>query len=354
MHAYLFDAELVRVAIVLGIVVSILFYDRYGVTTGGAIVPGYLALFVPSPGYLVTTMVLAGVTYWIVQKHLRPRFMLWGRRLFEAEILTALVLQGLWLGFLYLVTPHVHQFTLFYGIGFLVPGIIAHDMGRQKIKATIQAALICAFIVFSVITLLGAVRNILGLPASLLGSMYSLQTYAYPTEWLLAGISLGVLVSIFLYHAKFLKRVLLPNALRTGGFVTAGYLALFVFRPLDLLFVSVCSTITYLIVTKYLMKQAILFGRSKMAAMFLTGFIVTWLAELLVFASDLPYIPWAGFTAVTPTVVALLANDAQRQGPIRTFTGVTVATVAVLFVMVSIKGTYDWLLYSDIILTFTR
>jgi len=49
MHAYAYDTELVRIAIVLGVVVSMLFYDRYSVTTGGVIVSGYLALFL-APG----------------------------------------------------------------------------------------------------------------------------------------------------------------------------------------------------------------------------------------------------------------------------------------------------------------
>ena len=60
MHEYAYDTELVRLAILLGVVVSMLFYDRYGVTTGGAVVPGYLALFVSRPSHIVVTVVMAG------------------------------------------------------------------------------------------------------------------------------------------------------------------------------------------------------------------------------------------------------------------------------------------------------
>jgi poly-gamma-glutamate biosynthesis protein PgsC/CapC len=342
MHDYLYDVEIVRIALVLGIVVSILFYNKYGVTTGGAVVPGYLALFIPAPGYVFMTLLMATITYWIVQNYLRPRLMLWGRRLFEAEILVALALQGLWLGILFLFTPNMYQLSLLYGIGFLIPGIIAHDMGRQRVSATIQAAVICAFIVFGVITLIGAVRDLAGLPTSLLPPVYQAQAYAYPIEWLLLGITVGVLLSIALYHLNIFQRVLLVNALRTGGFITAGYLALFVNRPADLLFVIVCSGITYLIVTRYLMKKAILFGRSKMAAMFFTGFIVTSLAEVAIAVSGVNYVPWAGFTAITPAIVALLANDAQRQGPQRTFIGVGIATVAVFIVMLAVSIVHNW------------
>jgi hypothetical protein len=181
-----------------------------------------------------------------------------------------------------------------------------------------------------------------GLPTSLLPPVYQAQAYAYPIEWLLLGITVGVLLSIALYHLNIFQRVLLVNALRTGGFITAGYLALFVNRPADLLFVIVCSGITYLIVTRYLMKKAILFGRSKMAAMFFTGFIVTSLAEVAIAVSGVNYVPWAGFTAITPAIVALLANDAQRQGPQRTFIGVGIATVAVFIVMLAVSIVHNW------------
>lgn len=349
MHSYLFDTELVRISIILGIVVSILYYNMFGVTTGGAIVPGYLALFIPSPGHIVATLLLAILTYWLVQKFFRPRFMLWGRRLFETEVLVALGLQAIWLGLLFFLSPYIHALSLLYGIGFLIPAVIAHDMGRQHIKATLQAAIICALIVFGILTLIGAAREIFGLSDTLIPPVYYPQTYAYPVDWLLLGISVGVLISIILYRYNVLHRVLLGDALRTGGFVTAGYLALFVTRPLDLLFVIVCAGVTYLIVTKIFMKHAILFGRSKMAAMFLTGFIVTWLAEILLSWSSLQYIPWEGFSAITPAIVSLLANDAQRQGPPRTFAGVGIATLMVAGTMIGLHEVYTWLLQSDYI-----
>ena len=86
MHDYLYDPELVRLAIMLGIIASMVFYNRYGVTTGGIVVPGYLALFVLSPTHIAATFLIALLSFWVVQGYLRPRLMLWGRRLFESEI----------------------------------------------------------------------------------------------------------------------------------------------------------------------------------------------------------------------------------------------------------------------------
>jgi poly-gamma-glutamate biosynthesis protein PgsC/CapC len=334
-HEYAFDTELVRLAILLGVVVSMLYYERYGVTTGGAIVPGYLALFIARPTQIAATYLVATITYWIVQKHLRPRWMLWGRRLFESEILVSLVLQSISVGFLLIAVSYFPQVALLIGIGFLLPGIIAHDMGRQGVRTTIWASLVCTLIVFGIVILIGAVRDMVGYSFSLSAIEYQplKNIYAYPSEWLLLAIVLSVLTSIALYHGGFFKQTLLPNSLRTGGFVTAGYLALFVTRPLDLLFVVFCATVSYLIVTKYLMKKAILFGRSKLAIMVLTGMAITWLVEIIITLSESTYVPWLGFGAITPTVVALLANDAQRQGPIQTLLGSGLSTLIVFVLM---------------------
>lgn len=335
MYEYAFDTELVRIALILGLITSMVFYNRYGVTTGGAIVPGYLALFVPHPTMIITTLLVAIVTYQLVQRWLRPRFMLWGRRLFETEIIVALSLQILIHGVLFFAVSYDPQLAVLYGIGFVLPGVIAHDMGRQKAPVTIMAAVTCALVVFGIVTLIQATRDLFGLSVPLgdvpLGTRG--LSYTYSPDWLLFGVGVSVLSSIGLFHSDILPRQLFNRSLRRGGFVTAGYLALFVVRPLDILFVLVCAGITYLIVTRVLMQRAILFGRAKLSAMFLTGMTVTWLGELLLYASGLGFVPWLGFNAIAPTIVSLLANDAQRQGPARTLLGAAISTGIVFVVM---------------------
>ena len=351
LHDYPFDAEMVRLAILLGVVVSMLFYDRYHVTAGGAIVPGYLALFVPRPSHIVVTLLSAIATYWIVQRHLRPRYMLWGRRLFETEVLVALLLQSVWIGFLLWSTPWMPQSVILYGIGFVLPGIMAHDMGRQGVRTTVAAALLNGFIVFGLITLIEAFRELLRSPSFLPSEVYPVRPggYAYPPEWLLIGVLISVLMSMALYHRMPFRLPLLrqrwrSQSLRAGGFVSAGYLALVANRPADLLFVAVCGGITYAVVTHFLMRQAILFGRTKMAAMFLTGMVITWLGEIGIVLSGLDYVPWAGFNAIAPTIVALVANDAQRQGVPQTLIGVGVSTFGVLLIVSLLQFVYRALL----------
>src|SRR5574342_80620 len=97
MYDYSLSDELARLTVILGIVVSTIIYKRTGLTLGGVIVCGYLALFVGQPIHILVTLVIAYLTYQIVYKILQKRFMLNGRQLFEVEILVGLVFQVLWI-----------------------------------------------------------------------------------------------------------------------------------------------------------------------------------------------------------------------------------------------------------------
>lgn len=340
MHNYAFDTELARLAIALGVAASMLYYERFGVTTGGVIIPGYLALFVTQPTQIVVTLLIGVATFWIVQRLLRPRLMLWGRRLYEAEVLTALVIQLIWGLVLMSIAPLAPAVLALYGIGFVLPGIVAHDMGRQGVQATITAAVICALVVFGLVVVVESLQSLWSLPDWIAKADVSSmrRQYAYPVEWLPVGVTFSVLVSMMLYHQlPLFQGGLLPESLRAGGVVTAGYLALFILSPPDLLFIAVSSLLTYLIVTKLFMRWTILFGRSKVAAMFLTALLTTWTLELAISMTATGYVPWRGFNIIVPTVAALLANDSQRQGLGRTAIGTTLATAGVFVLMLGVQ-----------------
>ena len=87
MRDYVFRPEVVRVALVVGVVTSVLFYERVQLTTGGAIVPSYLALALPQPLFALTTVAAGYATYVVVHHGLARRVILYGRRKFEIEVL---------------------------------------------------------------------------------------------------------------------------------------------------------------------------------------------------------------------------------------------------------------------------
>jgi poly-gamma-glutamate biosynthesis protein PgsC/CapC len=334
---YVFDAELVRLAIFLSAVISVLVYERWGLTTGGTIVAGYLALFVTRPTHILITILIATITFLFVHRVLRPRWMLWGRRLFEVEIVVALVLQSAWFITLALLSQYHVEVSFLYGIGFLLPGIMAHDMGRQGAWLTVRLVVLSALAIFVMLMIVGVVRDFLGAGDITQGGITeSVGTLAYPVNWLVIGVVFSVVINIWLYHRMNASGDAADDSIRTGGFVTAAYLALFLTKPIDLVVILLCSVVTYLLVVHVFMKQAILFGRSKLVTMFLTAIIVTSGAELLIVAVTGGFVPFVGFNAIIPTIVALLANDAQRQGVRQTVVGAGAATLGVFAAMLAL------------------
>lgn len=324
MHEYLFRPEVVRVALVLGVVISMLFYERVQLTTGGAIVPAYLALHLPAPLFVVSTLVAGYLTYVLVSVVLSRRVILYGRRKFEVEILVGLTIVmvlafvGAWLGAL---DPVLLGLS---GIGFLVPGIIAHDMYRQRPGKTVVAVLgtsamlaVFIYVFASLIEIAPIDRRSAVVPlASVTG---------YPVELLLVGAAASVGVGMLVF-AKL--------GLRSGGFISGAYIALVVPRWLDLVFAGVVALATWFVVVHLLMPRLLLFGRRKLSTMVLVGAILAWSAELAVIAvTDGDYVPWRGLVVITFMVPALLANDAQRQGWEETLWGSGLTAVGVYGLM---------------------
>lgn len=112
----------------IGLIVGFLFYELVGYSPGGVVAPGYLALFVGEPLRILTTVVLA-VIVWSLLELLSARLIVYGRRRFLLALL---------LGFCgkfaldYWVQPAVGLTLDLQSIGYIIPGLIAHEMVRQR------------------------------------------------------------------------------------------------------------------------------------------------------------------------------------------------------------------------------
>lgn len=319
MAEYAVQPEVARVAIVFGVILSMLFYERVQLTTGGAIVPAYLALAATRPLAIIVTVGAGYLTYLVMTKVVAKRKILYGRRKFETEVLVGL-------GIILIATVaarllgHLDPWLLgLAGIGFLIPGIIAHDMTRQRPGKTLAAISIVTVMLVILVQLLSRVMSIApgqSEPEPVLASVLG-----YPREVLLVAVALSVVIGMFVF-AQF--------GLRSGGFISGAYLALVSPRWPDLIFTALVAVITWAVVVHVLMPRLLLFGRRKLSTMILIGALFGWSAELAMRAiTHGEYIPWSGLTVATLMVPALIANDAQRQGWERTLwgTGLTAAGV---------------------------
>src|SRR5260370_31020026 len=87
-----FNSEVLTIGVFIGIVVSMIFYERELLSPGGVVVPGYTALFlITNPIIVVYTLFIALLTGLIVKRAARITI-LFGRRRFAATMLLALTL----------------------------------------------------------------------------------------------------------------------------------------------------------------------------------------------------------------------------------------------------------------------
>jgi gamma-polyglutamate biosynthesis protein CapC len=139
--------ELLPLSVGIGLVISLLFTEMFGIAAGGMIVPGYLALSLTRPLDVALTIGAGFATFAIV--HTLSSFVIvYGRRRTVLMILVG-----------YLVGMVVRWSTGSFAsvggielqvIGFIIPGLIAIWLDRQGIVETL-AALITASVVVRLI-----------------------------------------------------------------------------------------------------------------------------------------------------------------------------------------------------------
>jgi poly-gamma-glutamate biosynthesis protein PgsC/CapC len=141
--------ELLPLSVGIGLVISLLFAETFGLAAGGMIVPGYVALRLTHPLDVVAT-VAAGLATWAIVRGVSSFAIVFGRRRTVLMILVGYLVGMLvrWSG-----DAFGHQSFELEVIGFIIPGLIALWLDRQGIVETI-AALVTASVVVRLILVL--------------------------------------------------------------------------------------------------------------------------------------------------------------------------------------------------------
>ncbi len=334
MHDYLLSSEWVRFAFVLGVAVSMVMYEKRHLTTGSIVVPGYIAVFIIHPLVIVATFLNAFATYLIVNRLLRRYFLLYGRTKFTLLAIISTSIQTLLLR----LTPSgpwlwEGDIPLFIGVGYVVPALIAHDMARQGVGKTTKSVLMSGVIVAIPI----AIALVLDLPGvNELAPVDGFGRVAIPVSWLPLAIVLSIVASWAVAH---------NYGLRSGGFVGAAFVGMFMADPWQVVIAVAIALVTYVIVARFLMKHMILFGRRKFSSMLLVSASISWsglwIGDRFLDATWEQHLG-VGSLALTPLLLpGLLANDAQRTSPKRVFQGLVVAGLHVVSTTLWIRSMFD-------------
>jgi gamma-polyglutamate biosynthesis protein CapC len=140
---------LLTAALVIGVAVSLLLTELVGLTAGGIVVPGYVALLLDRPGALLGFLIVAFASYGVILL-LSTRLMLYGTRRFAVAVLVGMTLS---LGAQWVRPLFDLPFVEWVGLGYVVPGLVAHQFDRQGVWPTLIMLAIAAPIVRLIIWL---------------------------------------------------------------------------------------------------------------------------------------------------------------------------------------------------------
>jgi poly-gamma-glutamate biosynthesis protein PgsC/CapC len=123
---------MLTLTLVIGVLVSIALAELTGITAGAIIAPGYVALLLDQPQALLG-LLLAVVGTHVIVRLLATRLFLYGTRRLAVSVLVGLVMAT---GLGYLRGEFVSEPLIWAGLGYVVPGLIAHQWYRQGFLAT--------------------------------------------------------------------------------------------------------------------------------------------------------------------------------------------------------------------------
>lgn len=140
--------NLVYLSLILGLTVSLLSDEIFGIVPGGMIVPGFVALIFEQWPRLILIYVVSLLTFLVVDRLLPKFIILYGRKKFVAFVITGLVLKLL----AEFVTSSVHpEASLFLQGGtIIIPGLLASYYAKQGIRFTLPSSLAAAGLIYVV------------------------------------------------------------------------------------------------------------------------------------------------------------------------------------------------------------
>ncbi|NAM88293.1 poly-gamma-glutamate biosynthesis protein PgsC [Staphylococcus epidermidis] len=134
----------------VGVVLSLIFTEKFGINPAGLVVPGYLALIFDQPIMLLSVLIISCLTYFIVSNGISKWVILYGRRKFAAMILTGMVIKFIF-DLLYPLTPF--EMVEVSGIGVVIPGIIANTIQKQGVVITLSTTMLLTCITYIILFL---------------------------------------------------------------------------------------------------------------------------------------------------------------------------------------------------------
>lgn len=131
-----FTPEVAVLGLSIGLVLSLVCYLATNLSPGGMISPAWLALLLVDDARKALLVLAVVVATYLLLQPLQRVVILYGKRLFATVVLVAVFLQMTVHIVVVDVWPNLFETTT---LGFIVPGLVAYQLIRQPVGATLLA-----------------------------------------------------------------------------------------------------------------------------------------------------------------------------------------------------------------------
>jgi poly-gamma-glutamate biosynthesis protein PgsC/CapC len=145
--------DILTASIGIGLAVSLMFSEMFGLAAGGMVVPGYIALYLNRPVDIALTLAASFVTYLVVHS-MSTFIIIYGKRRTVLMIIVGYLVRGAMTQIPFYASESLYQLSTlspipaeWEPIGYVIPGLIAIWMDRQGVVETLAALVTSAVVV---------------------------------------------------------------------------------------------------------------------------------------------------------------------------------------------------------------
>lgn len=309
-----FTAAYIHLAFLCGLLASYLYFRNKQIVVGGSLGIGYLAASLYAPGKVAFTILIAIIAHSIIRYGVLKVWLPRPRVIFAIGLLMGVFLETLWQVASVFVFDSKPEALGLSVIGVVIPGMLCNSFIKQGIGKTLLPALW--------LVPLSAVAGLLlaFLSKSAFGTVVEAGLFGQGVDHLYLILMAAVSVCL----ALFIQEGPLKNlGWRTGGYVSAGFIAAAVFN-VNYLWVLLASTVVVYVVGKLYLSQVPLFGKHRFLLLCLFSFTLVTMTEIVL--SQYFHMHFFRLENLVFCILpAVIANDLLHHGYKRTLPGMTVS-----------------------------
>jgi poly-gamma-glutamate biosynthesis protein PgsC/CapC len=134
----------------IGLLVAVLYVEIFDLYPGGIIVPAYIALYLDQPLRVLVTVAIALLCI-LIYGYFSKFMILFGKRRFVMFVFLGAVLAELWA----VLFPQLFADSFgLRAIGWIIPGLLANNLERQKFIPTLASLLAVSIFTYFLVRIL--------------------------------------------------------------------------------------------------------------------------------------------------------------------------------------------------------